>query len=542
MRSPLELISLLAQSAPAQTDPGSIPGLAWGFMVMGFVVGGVGVVVVIRLLGNQLVNRATSEAERILRHAEEDAATKRKEVELEAKNFALAERERLEEELKARRDEQRETEKRISKREDQIERQSAKLAEREERLDTKTADVEQREASNKQKSDELDKLIDRQKSELQAITGLSKDEAERKLLSIIEDDVRDESARLTRTLLEQAETKAVEEAREITITAMQRYASEFVAESTTRSVAIPSDDVKGRIIGREGRNIRAIEKATGADIIVDDTPGVIVVSCFDKVRQAIAVNALEKLVSDGRIHPTRVEEVVEKCRAEIEEKVEKAGKDAVLEAKLRNVSPKIVEAMGKLSFRTSYGQNVLKHSLEVAYISQIIAEMLGMDGRVARRCGFLHDIGKAMDHEMEGGHPHIGAVFAKQHGESEPVLNVIAGHHGDVPATSFYTPIIMTADALSGARPGARRESYERYVQRLEQLQGIALEHRGVEEAHAIQAGREVRVMVNAQRVNDDEAYLIAKQIASKVADEMTFPGEIKVTVLRETRAVEIAR
>lgn len=542
MRSPLDIISLLAQTAPPQADPGGIPGLAWGFMVMGFVVGGVGVVVVIRLLGNQLVNRATSEAERIVKHAEDDAATKRKEAELEAKNFALAERERLEEELKTRRDEQRETEKRLSKREDQVERQSSKLAEREERLDTKTADVERREAANSEKTKELDKLIDRQKSELQSIAGLSKDDAEKKLLVLIEDDVRDESARLTRTLLEQAETKAFEEAREITISAMQRYASEFVAESTTRSVAIPSDDVKGRIIGREGRNIRAIEKATGADIIVDDTPGVIVVSCFDKVRQAIAVNSLEKLVSDGRIHPTRVEEVVEKCRAEIEEKVEKAGKDAVLEAKLRNVSPKVIEAMGKLSFRTSYGQNVLKHSLEVAYISQIIAEMLGMDGRVARRCGFLHDIGKAMDHEMEGGHPHIGAVFAKQHGESEPVLNVIAGHHGDVPATSFYTPIIMTADALSGARPGARRESYERYVQRLEQLQGIALEHRGVEEAHAIQAGREVRVMVNAQRVNDDEAYLIAKKIADKVADEMTFPGEIKVTVLRETRAVEIAR
>ena len=301
--------------------------------------------------------------------------------------------------------------------------------------------------------------------------------------------------------------------------------------------------MKGRIIGREGRNIRAIERATGVDIIVDDTPGVIIVSCFDKVRQAIAVESLEKLVADGRLHPTRIEEVVEKTREEIGEKITKAGKEAALEVNTRGLHPKIVDAMGRLHYRTSYGQNVLRHSVEVAFLSQIIAEQLGLDGRLARRCGFLHDIGKAMDHEMEGGHPKIGMDFARQHGErEEAVLNAIGGHHADMPSTTFYTPIVMAADAVSSARPGARRESMERYIQRLNQLQDIAMDVKGVNEAHAIQAGREVRVMIDANRVSDDEAFLIAHDIAKRVADEMTFPGEIKVTVLRETRAIEYAR
>jgi ribonuclease Y len=307
-------------------------------------------------------------------------------------------------------------------------------------------------------------------------------------------------------------------------------------------IEIPSDDLKGRIIGREGRNIRAIEKYAGVDLIVDDTPGIIMVSCFDKVRQTVAVEALEQLLADGRIHPGKIEEVIEQKRAEIRERIVKAGDESALEAKVKGLHPKLREAMGKLSFRTSYGQNVLKHSLEVGYLSQIIADQLGLNGRLARRCGFLHDIGKAMDHEHEGGHPKIGMDFAKQYGEKEPVLNVIGGHHGDIPSTTFYTPIVMAADALSGARPGARRESLENYIKRLTHLQDIAKHFDGVTEAHAIQAGREVRVMVDARKVNDDQAYDIARQIADQVSDEMTFPGEIRVTVLREMRAVEVAR
>jgi ribonuclease Y len=301
--------------------------------------------------------------------------------------------------------------------------------------------------------------------------------------------------------------------------------------------------MKGRIIGREGRNIRAIEKATGADILVDDTPGVISVSCFDRVRQAIAAEALQRLVADGRIHPSRIEELVEQTKRDIEEKIVKVGNEAVVEADVRGLHPKVIEALGKMHFRTSYGQNVLRHSVEVAFLSQMIADQLGLNGATARRAGLLHDIGKAMDHEMEGGHPAIGMEFLRKYGEkSEAVLNACGGHHGDIPSTTAYTPIVMAADAISGARPGARRESMEMYIKRLEQLEGIAREQPFVDEAHAIQAGREIRVILNAKKADDATAFQIAEAIAKRVEAEMTFPGEIKVTVLRETRAEAIAR
>ncbi len=363
------------------------------------------------------------------------------------------------------------------------------------------------------------------------------------------EEVRQESthdaAVLTQKIMEDAEVNARSRSREITLQAIQRFAAEHVADTTVRAVKIPSDDMKGRIIGREGRNIRALEKATGVDILVDDTPGVIAVSCFDPIRRAIAGEALQKLVADGRVHPSRVEEIVEQVRKDMGERIIKAGNDAVVEANIRGLHPKITEAMGKLHFRTSYGQNVLRHSIEVAYISQIIADQLGLDAGLARRCGFLHDIGKAMDHEMEGGHPAIGMEFVQKYGEkSNAVLNAIGGHHGDIEPTTPYTPIVMAADAISGARPGARRESMEMYIKRLEQLEAIAREQGGgfVTEAHAIQAGREVRVIVDAKRASDADAYAMATNIAKKVEAEMTFPGEIKVTVLREVRAEATAR
>jgi ribonuclease Y len=316
-----------------------------------------------------------------------------------------------------------------------------------------------------------------------------------------------------------------------------------VAESTVRSVRIPSDDMKGRVIGREGRNIRALEQATGVDILIDDTPGVISVSCFDPIRRAIAGKALEKLVSDGRVHPARIEEVVEEMKEDIQERILKAGNDAVMETNIRGLHPKIVEAAGKMHFRTSYGQNILRHSVEVAFLCQVIADELGLDGELARRCGFLHDIGKAMDHEVEGTHPQIGMDFCKKYGEkAEAVLNAIAGHHGDIPATTPYTPIVMAADAISSARPGARRESMAMYVKRLEQLESLAKEQNGVTESYAIQAGREVRVIVDAKSISDGEAFAISKRIAVRIEEEMTFPGEIKVTVLREVRAEATAR
>ncbi|MEQ8770648.1 MAG: ribonuclease Y [Phycisphaerales bacterium] len=482
-------------------------------------------------------------AKRLVGDAKSEAASIRDKAEVEAERIQLERKKAADKEIEAAQKELRDGERALSKKESQLERQQDALASKEQSIADRTKNLDERDSQVAQREAEAAELIRKQTAELQRVTQLSAEQAKEILLARVEDENRAEVAKRVREIHEEAEAGAREKTQEILLQAIQRYASETTSDATVRSVPIPSDDMKGRIIGREGRNIRAIEKATGVDIIVDDTPGVIVVSCFDKVRQAIAVEALSRLVADGRMHPTRIEEVVEKVQKEIGEKVIKAGKDAAVEVSLRGFSPKIIEAVGKMHYRTSYGQNVLRHSVEVAFLSQIIAEQLGLDGRLARRCGFLHDIGKAMDHEMEGGHPKIGMEFAKQHGEKEEaVLNAIGGHHGDIPATTFYTPIVMAADAVSSARPGARRESMERYVQRLTELQDIALTQPGVVEAHAIQAGREVRVMIDADQVSDDEAYLIAHNIAKRVSDEMTFPGEIRVTVLRETRAIEIAR
>ncbi len=505
-------------------------GVAGGFMLR-------------RVLALKGIADAKAEGERIRRLAQEQAERTREKASLEAEKLALERKEAFEKEAEAGREELRERERRLSKREDQLDRKESSLGDREAAAEKRAEDLAGRESGIEQREKEAAALVERQTEKLHQVADLTPEAAREMLLARVEDSCRGDVGKLTRKIIEEAEEGARERANEIVLQAIQRYATETTSESTVRSVEIPSDDMKGRIIGREGRNIRAIEKATGVDIIVDDTPGVIVVSCFDKVRQAVAVEALQRLVADGRLHPTRIEEVVEKVRGEVEEKVVKAGKDAALEVNLKGFHPKVIEAMGKLSYRTSYAQNVLRHSIEVAYMSQVIAEQLGLDGRLARRCGFLHDIGKAMDHEMEGGHPKIGMDFARQYGEKEEaVLNAIGGHHGDIPSTTWYTPIVMAADAVSSARPGARRESMERYVQRLNELQDIALSQPGVTEAYAIQAGREVRVMIDANRVSDDEAFLIAHEIAKRVADEMTFPGEIRVTVLRETRAIEIAR
>jgi len=510
--------------------------------VVAIVVGGVIGFAVVRALMAKSIASARTEADRLVENAKSEASTAAEKIQVDAEKQVLERSRKFEEEAERTRQEFKDQERRLAKREDLLDRKLDTLAVKEENL-AKTADtLKQREERVAKREEELEGVLREQRDELLRIAEMSAEDARELAIQRVQDEARHEAAKVHRKIVEEAEEQARERAREITINAIQRYASETTSESTVRAVPIPSDDMKGRIIGREGRNIRAIERATGADIIVDDTPGVIVVSCFDKVRQTVAALSLQKLIEDGRIHPTRVEEVVTQIRKEVEEEVAKRGKEAVMECNLRGVHPKVAEAMGKLHFRTSYGQNVLRHSVEVAFLCQMIADQLGLNGDIARRCGFLHDIGKAMDHEMEGGHPKIGMEFARMHGEKEPVLNAIGGHHADIPSTSFYTPIVMAADAISGARPGARRESLERYIQRLEQLQDIALEHKGVEEAHAIQAGREVRVMVNAKKVSDDEAWEIARQVAKKVSDEMTFPGEIRVTVLRETRAIEYAR
>lgn len=523
----------------AQLSTGGAVGLAAVCLLVGVGIG----LAIDRVFSARALARAKDEAREIVARAEADARTEAEKLRLDSEKEALNRKEKLDAEIEASRSELRETERRLGKREDVLHKKEETLADRESGLTKRDTRLQERERGIEDREREAAELVRSQTAKLHEMAKLSTDEAREQLLERVEEENRHEVAKVVRRVIEDAEEDAKSKATEITLMALQRVATEVTSESTVRTVAIPSDDMKGRIIGREGRNIRSIERATGVDIIVDDTPGVIVVSCFDKVRQAVAVESLERLIADGRMHPTRIEEVVEKVRKEFDERITKRGKEAALEVNIRGLHPKIIDAMGRLQYRTSYGQNVLRHSIEVAFLSQIIAEQLGLDGRLARRCGFLHDIGKAMDHEMEGGHPKIGMDFARQHGErEEAVLNAIGGHHADIPSTTYYTPIVMAADAVSSARPGARRESMERYIQRLNDLQDIALGFNGVNEAHAIQAGREVRVMIDADRVSDDEAFLIAHEIAKRVSEEMTFPGEIKVTVLRETRAIEVAR
>jgi ribonuclease Y len=505
-------------------------GLAAGWIIHGLVTG-------------NTIRRARGEADQVLRDAEAQAQSRRQQAELEAEKQLREGRETIDREAQEARGSIREVQARLEKREDTLDKNLEKLGERESSLDKRDKHLKQTESELDQMRADLVKRAQEMRDRLQEVAGLTMEEATERFMEEVRREGEHEANVLTQKIMEDAEAQAKQRSREVTLQAVQRFAAEHVADSTVRSVRIPSDDMKGRIIGREGRNIRALERATGVDILVDDTPGVIAVSCFDPIRRAIAGEALSKLVADGRVHPARVEEVVEAVRRDMSERIKKYGADAIMEANIRGLSPKVTEAMGKLHFRTSYGQNVLRHSIEVAYLSQMIADQLGLNGNIARRAGFLHDIGKAMDHEIEGGHPQIGMDFCRKHGEkAEAVLNAIGGHHSDIPATTPYTPIVMAADAVSGARPGARRESMEMYIKRLEQLEAIATEQPYVDTAHAIQAGREVRVIVDAKQASDADAFAIAKTIAARVEELMTFPGEIKVTVLREVRAEALAR
>ncbi|MCZ6835417.1 MAG: ribonuclease Y [Planctomycetota bacterium] len=496
-----------------------------------------------KLATGSTLKRARSDAEQIVKSAEVEGDAIKQKSELEAEKKVRERRDALDKEITEALSDLKRDQKRLTKREDTLDQKFDQVGKREKELDSQQGRLKNRETDLQKEADELDESRLEVRARLEQVSKMSQDEALEVVLSEVRKESEHEANVLTQQLMEEAEAKSREYSREITVQAIQRFAAEHVADMTVRSVRIPSDDMKGRIIGREGRNIRTLERATGVDILVDDTPGVISVSCFDPIRRAIAGETLAKLVADGRVHPSRIEEVVETVRKDMGERIQKHGTEAALEANVRGLHPKIVEAMGKMHFRTSYGQNVLRHSMEVAYLSQIIADQLGLDGSIARRCGFLHDIGKAMDHEMEGGHPAIGMEFCRKYREkSEAVLNAIGGHHGDIPPTTPYTPIVMAADAISGARPGARRESMEMYVKRLEELEALAMEQPSVTEAHAIQAGREVRVIVDAKKADDADAFMIARNIAKRVEEQMTFPGEIKVTVLREVRAEGTAR
>jgi ribonuclease Y len=508
----------------------------------GMFVGVVIAVVMFRSSAGSVLRKSKTAAEEITAKAKSDAAEAVKKSEVDAKAEYLRIKETAEKEVEGSRKEMREHEQRLQKREDILDRKLDTLGIKEKNLEIIEKSLTDRKKNVEAKEKQLDETLTQQRDMLLRITNMGVEEARQLLLSRIEHEIRHDAALMVQRIEDQAKDEAKQKATNILLQAMQRYAAEVTSEGTTKSVEIPSDDMKGRIIGREGRNIRAFEQATGVDVIIDDTPGVITVNCFDPVRREVAKITMEKLIADGRIHPARIEEIVDLTQKEIENNIRAMGKKAILECNVQGLHPKISEQIGRLHYRTSYGQNVLRHSIEVAFLSQMIADELGLDGALARRAGLLHDIGKSMDHDQEGGHPALGMEFVRKFNEPEAVLNAIGGHHNDIPATSPYTPIIMAADAISGARPGARRETLERYIKRLQELEGIATSFPGVRQAFAIQAGREVRVIVDPERCDDATSKLIARDIAKRIQAEMTYPGEIRVTVLREVRAVDFAR
>jgi len=477
------------------------------------------------------IEGAKREAENIIKSAQIDAAAEN----IKKKEQFAAEANKIRAELH-------ETDMRLSKREDALDRQSELLQQREKVLKQQGKESDRRMQNIGHKEKQLSVLMAQQKNQLLKITAMGVEEAKVLLLKRLEDECEHEMSALIQRKVEETTEAADEKGREIISTAIQRYAAEQTCEVSVATVEIPSDDMKGRIIGREGRNIRAFEKATGIDVIVDDTPGMIVVSGFNPIRREVARLSMERLIQDGRIHPSQIEKLVAQTKKDVNQKVLQLGKDAAVEVNIRGLSNKVLSLLGALNFRTSYGQNVLRHSIEVAFLSQIMADELGLDGSIARRAGLLHDIGKAIDHEVEGKHPDIGANYLKRFNESSVVLNAVAGHHGDIPADNPYTPLVAAADAISASRPGTRRETLERYIKRLEKLEELASGFKGVENAYAIQAGREIRVIVDAEKVDDDSAMKIARDIANKIEGEMAYPGEIQVTLLREVRCIEYAK
>jgi ribonuclease Y len=497
----------------------------------------------VRLLDRSRLKSVRAQAEAIAKSAREEADKIKKEAELKAKDDLHHQREEFQRETEQVRAELREQERRFARREDGLEEKGRDLQKRERSLENLKTKLNERKSEIEKRGQDLEKIIEQQKRKLHEITGLNREQAELMLMEQLERELSERIATRLQKYDEQLRQSCEERSRRILATAIHRYAAEHTCDTTVSTVDIPSDDMKGRIIGREGRNIRTFEKCTGVDVIVDDTPGVVIVSAFDNIRREIARLSLSKLIQDGRIHPSRIEELVTETQAEMEKHILEVGRQAVQDANIGPLHEKLVQLLGRLKFRTSYSQNVLQHSLEVCHLCGMMAEELGLDGRLARRCGLLHDIGKAADHEMEGGHPKIGAQLAGRHGETnKDVLHAIAGHHDDVTIDHIYTVLVAAADAISASRPGARRETLEKYVKRLEELEAVASGFPGVEHAYAIQAGREVRVIANAAQMTDSDAVKICHDIAKAIEEQLHYPGEIKVTVVRETRAVEYAR
>lgn len=481
------------------------------------------------------IRSAEEESRRIMQEAERDAETKKREALMEAREEIHRSRAEMEREARERRAELNQFERRVSQKEETLDKRSESLERKEETLQRKNREVEQRQI-------EVNEVLEEQRRELERLSHLTAEEARELILKTVEDEVKHETAIMIRELETQARETADKQARDIISLAIQRTAADHVAESTVSVVALPNDDMKGRIIGREGRNIRALETLTGIDLIIDDTPEAVILSGFDPVRREVARIALERLIVDGRIHPARIEEMVEKARKEVDAVIRDAGEQATLETDVHGLHPEIVKLLGRLRFRTSYGQNVLKHSIEVAHLAGIMAAELGVDARLARRAGLLHDIGKAVDHEVEGTHIEIGIDLLRKYKENNDVIHAMACHHGDYEAESVEAVLVTAADSISAARPGARRETLESYIKRLQKLEEISSSFDGVEKSYAIQAGREVRIIVKPDRVNDVAAVQLSRDIVKRIEAELEYPGQIKVTVIRETRAVEYAK
>ena len=481
------------------------------------------------------IGSAQQEATRIVNDAVSKAESKKKEAILEAKDEIHRQRNELEKELRERRSEVQRQERRLSQKEESLDRKMENIEKKDELLNNKIK------AADK-KAEEIELVKRSQIEMLEKISGFNKEQAKDYLLKTLESDLVHEKAVKVMEYEQKTKDEADEKAREIIATAIQRCAADHSADATVSVVALPNDEMKGRIIGREGRNIRTLETITGVDLIIDDTPEAITVSCFDPVRREIARLTLEKLIADGRIHPTRIEELYEKSKREVEHTIKQTGERAAIDAGVNGIHPELIKQLGKLKYRTSYGQNVLNHSLEVSYLAGLMAAELGADVKTAKRAGLLHDIGKALDHEMEGSHIELGVEYAKKYKENDSVVHAIEAHHGDVEARTIVACLVQAADAISAARPGARRENLQNYIKRLEKLEEITNSFPCVEKSYAIQAGREVRIMVKPDAVSDDEMVLVARDIVKKIEDELEYPGQIKVNVIRENRVIDVAK
>ena len=481
------------------------------------------------------IGNAEEKARNIIDEALKAAETKKREGLLELKEETLRNKNELERESKERRSELQKFEKRVLAKEEALDRKADSLEKRESQLTSREDKLNKRQA-------EVDALSEKRVQELERISGLTSEQAKDYLLKTVEDEVKHETAMLVKELETRAKEEAGKKAKEYVVTAIQKCAADHVAETTISVVPLPNDEMKGRIIGREGRNIRTLETMTGVDLIIDDTPEAVILSSFDPIRREVARIALEKLIVDGRIHPARIEEMVEKAQKEVETMIREEGEAATLEVGVHGIHPELVRLLGKMKFRTSYGQNALKHSIEVAQLSGLLAAEIGVDFRMAKRAGLLHDIGKSVDHEMEGSHIQIGVDLCKKYKESPIVINAVESHHGDVEPTSLIACIVQAADTISAARPGARRETLETYTNRLNQLEDITNSFKGVEKSFAIQAGREIRVMVVPEQVSDADMILLARDIAKQIEAELEYPGQIKVNVIRESRVMEYAK